>query len=312
MRSVYFAAAAALGFALLGNFACGTDNQSSPNQTNVPQTSVCPNPKIHPLAVATEDLVPKQLPAMTIALTFDSGPSESTATLEQYLAQEQVHATFFVTGQNVTGLESTLSQTATDGHLLANRGNTDDDMSKAASNDVVQSITATDALIASLVPAGKFYFRPPYGGWSAAAGTAVAASPMSKYTGPVAWDIGNDLDATASSDSDCFAPDPPNTPKTAQECGDLYLAQIRAKKKGIVLMHDGPPDTTGAETAAMVQYMVPILKNEGYKFARMDEVELVPESTLETGDDDTGGSDYDGGPSDPPPPPSDDPCVNQK
>lgn len=304
------AAAATLGFVV---FACGTDNQSSVNQSNIPTSRVCP--KIHPLAISNELLAPKGLATMTIALTFDSGPSPETDELEQFLAQKHIAATFFITGQNVAGNESVLKQTATDGHLLANRGNTDDDLTNAAAADLVKSVTDTDTLIAAAttIPTGKFFFRPPYGGWSAADGTALQASAMSKYTGPVAWDIGDDLDANTSSDSDCFAPDT-GTPKTPQECGDLYLAQIRSKKSGVVLMHDGPPDTaTPGQTSQMIQYMIPILQTEGYKFARMDELTLVPQSVLAGGGDTGGGdttTDGDGGTV--VPEPADDPCAATK
>lgn len=277
---------AALGFII---FACGTDNQSSPNPMNIPTSSVCPGTKVHPLAISGEDLAVKQPPAMTIALTFDSGPSEATSTLSTYLKSEQVKATFFITGENVTDdLKATLTQLSSDGHLIGNRGNTDEDLSKLTSDALVKSVTDTDTLIGSLTPAGKLYFRPPYGAWSTAAGQALAASPMNKYIGPVVWDIGDSLDQTTDSDQGCFAPET-GDPKTPQQCGDLFLAQIRAKKQGIVLMHDGPPGTTGDSTSSMVEYMIPILKNEGYKFARLDELQLVPETTLETGDDDGDG-----------------------
>jgi hypothetical protein len=61
-----------------------------------------------------------------------------------------------------------------------------------------------------------------------------------------------------------------------QECGDLYTVEARAKGRGVVLLHDGPPGGDGAKTVQMIKYIVPLLKAEGFKFIRVDEAELKP------------------------------------
>ena len=105
---------------------------------------------------------------------------------------------------------------------------------------------------------------------------------MSKYTGPVGWDMGDNLAEGIGSDSECW-----DQNKTAQECADLVLKQIRDKKTGIVLLHDGPPGI-GTKVVDMVKAVIDPLKTEGFKFARLDELNLVPRSQTFPGEDPTG------------------------
>jgi hypothetical protein len=102
---------------------------------------------------------------------------------------------------------------------------------------------------------------------------------MNKYAGPVGWDIGDHLGPDSAADWDCWSTDD-GTTRTVEECGALYLKEIRAKKTGIVLMHDGPPGGEGAKTLAMVKAIVPTLKKEGYSFARID---VAPKAATVTG-----------------------------
>jgi peptidoglycan/xylan/chitin deacetylase (PgdA/CDA1 family) len=46
------------------------------------------------------------------------------------------------------------------------------------------------------------------------------------------------------------------------------MAEMKAKKKGIVLLHD-----IHAKTQLMVKYLVPKMKAEGYTFVRLDEIQ---------------------------------------
>jgi peptidoglycan/xylan/chitin deacetylase (PgdA/CDA1 family) len=260
-------------------FACGTDDRSSPDPDKVPITNVC-SKTVKTRALEKEDMAAKKLAANTLSLTFDSGPSEQTAEIEQFLAQQQVRATFFINGGNVDAASTTLDQMVTDGHLLANRTQTDDDVTKLATDALVKSVTDTDTIIGKKNKAGaKLFLRPPYGSWNDASQAALAASPMSKYTGPIGWDMGDNLAADIGSDSECW-----DKGKTGADCAALFLTQIRTTKTGIVLLHDGPPGIS-ANVVDMVRTMVTTLKSEGFKFARLDELDLVPRSQLVPGDD---------------------------
>jgi len=272
----------------LAAFSCGTDDHGVPGSEKYPTAEVCPSKKtLSPRAVFGEDVVGTKLADKTLVLTFDNGPSAATAAIETYLSTQAIRATFFVNGVNALALTTVLDQTAADGHLLANRTTTDDDITQLSPEDLVKSLADVDDLLKNRTPEAKLYFRSPYGHWNDAAFKTIAASPMNKYVGPVAWDIGNQLDETTGSDVECW--DEENGTKTVEQCGDLFLKQIRERKKGIVLMHDGGGDQ--ANTGEMLKYMIPILKSEGFKFARMDEIKLVPQSQTFPGDDPAGPGD---------------------
>ena len=210
----------------------------------------------------------------SLVLTFDDGPSEATSELSTYLKSEGIAATFFVNGANVEGRDDVLDQQMADGHLLANHTHTHAALTTLSQTDMVAEVTETDRVLTGRVAADKLFFRPPFGDWNESVMKALSGSEMKKYQGPVGWDIGDKLTDSSAADWDCW--DDQNGTRTVEECGNLYLKEIRAKKRGVVLLHDGPPGGHGAKTVSMVKYLVPILKSEGYTFARIDEVKLQP------------------------------------
>ena len=245
--------------------ACG--EEPTPPQTMPKSIEICQRPSTS--TIDTEFLQGDTIAAKTLALTFDDGPAEITSELSSYLKSEDIAATFFVNGANIPGLETSLQQVVADGHLVGNHTQTHAALTTLASVDIVKEVAQTDALIAGLVPDAKLFFRPPFGDYSPDVQRALAGSAMNKYQGPVGWDIGDHLGPDSAADWDCWSTDD-GTTKTVEECGSLYLKEIRAKTKGIILLHDGPPGGEGAKTLAMVKQLVPALKKEGYSFARID------------------------------------------
>lgn len=249
------------------------------------------------LAVTAGEQYGSGLPDKTLALTFDDGPAERTEELSHYLASEGIAATFFINGQYVEGREATIEAQIADGHLLGNHTHTHPFLTQLSSADVVSELEKTDAILGRYVPAEKRFFRPPFGDWNAAVHQSLSASAMNKYTGPVGWDIGDRLTQTTAADWDCW--DAPNGTRTVEQCGDLYLREIREKGRGIVLLHDGPPLGENGKTVDMIKLLVPKLKAEGYKFVRVDEVPLETRQI--------GSGTFEGQLPEPPPPPVD-PC----
>jgi peptidoglycan/xylan/chitin deacetylase (PgdA/CDA1 family) len=113
---------------------------------------------------------------------------------------------------------------------------------------------------------------------------------MNKYQGPIGWDIGDHMGPDSAADWDCWSADN-GTTSTVEECGALYLKEIRTTTKGIVLLHDGPPGGEGAKTLAMVKQMVPLLKKEGYSFVRIDAAPAAGATTGGGGATGSGGGD---------------------
>ncbi|HVH47967.1 MAG TPA: polysaccharide deacetylase family protein [Labilithrix sp.] len=226
------------------------------------------------LAITLEEHAGSGMAEKTLALTFDDGPAESTSELSRFLKGAGIAATFFLNGTHVDGREAVLDQQLADGHLLANHTHTHAALTTISEAEVLSEVSLTDKLLAGRVAADKLYFRPPFGDWNASVMQVLSGSAMQKYRGPIGWDIGDKITESSAADWDCW--DEENGTRTVEQCGDLYLKEIRAKKRGVVLLHDGPPGGNGAKTVAMVKYIVPLLKAEGYSFARIDQVRLEP------------------------------------
>ena len=202
-----------------------------------------------------------------LVLTFDDGPGSRTMELSSWLAERGIRATFFVLGQDAAEHRDALARLSRDGHLIGNHTYDHFDLSTLRGSQVVLEVSTTDAIIAPWVNADHFLFRAPYGRWSSADYDALESSPMSKYVGPIRWDIGGELTEKYAADWDCWAHH-----MTSEECGDRYIAQIHDVGRGFVLMHDQDYGTPRGNTVDMIEYMIPILEAEGYAFVRADEV----------------------------------------
>jgi peptidoglycan/xylan/chitin deacetylase (PgdA/CDA1 family) len=252
----------------------------------------------------------------TLALTFDDGPGDRTAELSLYLKQEGIEAVFFVNGNRIDAAAGPILQgLIDDGHLVANHTETHASLTgqstataRPAPDAVIGELANTDAKILPFVPTNRFLFRPPFGDFDNDTFAALSPSPMNKYVGPIGWDVGDRMDEAAgkAADWDCWQDGSDAKRLTVEQCGDLYITEIKRQSRGIVLMHDPyVDDVTLKGTVDMVKYMVPLLKAEGYQFTRADKVPdiaaLLP--PLEGGNDADGGA---GGPNnvDPGAPPS--------
>ncbi len=215
-----------------------------------------------------------------LSLTFDDGPGARTIELSRYLKEQGIRVTFFVWGQAVQndGSGSTLQALVDDGHLVANHtmhhfSLTANEPTPLNDDQVVAELTEVDGLINPVVKNNFWLFRPPYGQWNDHVADVLSKSTMKKYVGPVLWNIGGSMGPNQAADAECWKPE---VNKSVQDCGDLYLKEIDAVGKGIVLLHDpyfldmNNPESGG--TYQMIQYIVPILKSKGYTFKRLDEV----------------------------------------
>jgi peptidoglycan/xylan/chitin deacetylase (PgdA/CDA1 family) len=228
----------------------------------------------------------------TIALTFDDGPGPRTRRLSTYLKNEGIRAAFFVNGRAIESWpdgEEVLSALVEDGHLVANHTESHRSLTGMAtgtprlSNDeIVQELSATHDRIARFMHEGRWLFRPPFGDVDRATLQALESTPMGRNVGPILWDIGSEMNATegAAADWDCWQDGSDGRRVAMKECGDLYVQETERAGKGIVLLHDpyfdeSAPGQQG--TVEMVEYMVPILRDKGFSFIRLDEVPRISE-----------------------------------
>jgi peptidoglycan/xylan/chitin deacetylase (PgdA/CDA1 family) len=220
------------------------------------------------------------LPPKTLALTFDDGPGARTLELSHWLRDQGIRAGFFVNGRMLTDGVAILGEIVADGHVIGNHTQTHADLTTLTAAQIVAELEQTDELIAPFLPDGRFLFRPPFGAYTEKTFAIIESSPMKKYVGPVDWDIGSQMGPSQAADWDCWSPNGASTPAVldVKTCGDLYLAEIHAVSRGIVLMHDPyfiDNDPLKGGTVDMVKTIVPILVAEGFTFVRVDEVPSI-------------------------------------
>jgi len=215
--------------------------------------------------VAERQLNGSELPDKTISLTFDDGPGKRSGELADYLASKGVKAAFFINGSKVAGRQGAIDKIVGRGHLLANHTHNHKQLTKLSAASIVQEIADTDAIIAAAQPYGPWVVRAPFGAWNGSVARAVNATEMKKYVGSVFWDEGGALTANAAADWDCWGKG-----VSVQRCGELYLKEIRTKRRGIVLFHD-----IHDKTVDMIKDILPTLIEEGYKFAPLQDVPSV-------------------------------------
>lgn len=98
-----------------------------------------------------------------VALTFDDGPARHTNELLTTLKQKNVHATFFVLGQNVAAYTGALVWMKNDGHEIGNHSWDHTSFKKLSKQEMRNQIQKTDAAVRDAIGQETKIFRPPYG-----------------------------------------------------------------------------------------------------------------------------------------------------
>ncbi len=211
--------------------------------------------------------------AHVVALTFDDGPNANTPAVLDVLKAMNVKATFFIVGEMARRYPDILARVAAEGHLLANHSATHPLLSRRFDADpekLINQIREVHDQIAPLMkPTDKFYFRAPYGSWRSAHADILNADPILRnYIGPIYWDNGGESSMTrdgyvmSAADWSCW-----HHHWSAETCAKGYLREIRRHDGGVVLMH-----CVHRQSGALVEAVLPALIEEGYRFARIDQV----------------------------------------
>ena len=186
-----------------------------------------------------------------VALTFDDGPTvNGTDQILAILAEQNIKATFFVTGAE---LEKNLDQgrkIVAAGHELGNHSYSHVRMMLVTPSFVKQEIESTDKLIRDAGYQGEILFRPPY------AKKLLALPYYLSKTGrkSITWDVEPESYPEIDADAD----------KIAQH----VLAQTRPGS--IIILHVMYPNRR--ESMKAVKKIVEGLKAQGYSFKTMSEL----------------------------------------
>lgn len=98
----------------------------------------------------------------SIAISFDDGPGATTTPqLLQILKEKNVHATFFVLGENTAQHPEIVKQTAEAGHEIGNHTYDHQDLATLSAQSITEEVTKTDTEIKKSLVKPPLSFVPP-------------------------------------------------------------------------------------------------------------------------------------------------------
>ncbi len=190
-----------------------------------------------------------------IALTFDDGPYPPyTQNLLALLAQKNVHATFFMVGENAAKHPDIVRQVQAQGHQIALHAGRHQDLLKLSADEATSNIAYGKETLEAITGKPVRYMRPPHGfkDWS------VVHTINAANLAIVNWSI---------------------IPRDWTNPGAQVIADrvCKAATPGaIVLLHDGdspkmqaPRDQTIAATGSIID----TLRAQGYEFVTIEELD---------------------------------------
>ncbi|KAG0047902.1 hypothetical protein BGZ83_007123 [Gryganskiella cystojenkinii] len=102
----------------------------------------------------------------TVAVTFDDGPFAFTSELLDFLARENVKATFFMNGHNVGDIwqyDWVVKRAFSEGHQIASHTWGHKDLGTATEGEVADEMTRLDEAFKSIIGVRPLFMRPPFG-----------------------------------------------------------------------------------------------------------------------------------------------------
>ncbi len=178
-----------------------------------------------------------------VALTFDDGPHPVyTEQLLDGLAERNIKATFFVTGQNAELHPDIIKRMYDEGHLIGNHTYSHMQLTETNRDTFKSELVKTNELIESITGEEVQYVRPPYGSWDKTFETELSMFPVLWNIDPLDW---------CTSDSSCIA----------------FAVIDNVTENNIILMHDYY--STSVQAALMI---VDELVKQGYEFVTVDKL----------------------------------------
>lgn len=189
-----------------------------------------------------------------IALTFDDGPNEPyTSQILQILRENNVRATFFLTGKNIEVFPDSARAIVRDGHAIGNHTYTHHDCILERNATVRSEILRTADLIERTTGQRTKLFRPPYG----------SEDFLTRHQ---TMKLGYIMVQWTASAVDWRKPGPQRI---------VYNVLHKIGPGGIILMHDGDKWRHGSDrsqTVAALPVIIRELRNRGYQFVTVPEL----------------------------------------
>lgn len=165
--------------------------------------------------------------------TFDDGPSSYTAAILDLLAEHNVKATFFVTGQHAANpayLE-TLQRTVLDGHTVGNHGWSHTRLTDLTDDQVFDELASTQDIVVALTGVEPVVFRAPYFGTDERVDDIAAGLGLTHFGASLVPD-------------DWCATDP-------EALARVILSEFRPDS--VVSLHDGVPPDGGSSSCTQTR-----------------------------------------------------------
>lgn len=189
-----------------------------------------------------------------IALTFDDGPYPPyTQQLLKILAKKNVHATFFMVGENAAKHPEIVKMVQSGGHEIALHAGRHHDLLKLNQAELQENIAYGKKTLAAITGHTVKFMRPPHGFKDWHVMTAIHNAGLTA----VNWNV---------------------IPRDWTNPGVQRIADrvcFDAKPGAIVLLHDGDSPKGIASRAQTVQataLIIDRLRSEGYEFVTVSEI----------------------------------------
>jgi peptidoglycan/xylan/chitin deacetylase (PgdA/CDA1 family) len=180
-----------------------------------------------------------------VAITFDDGPDPvRSPEILEILRRHNCQATFFLTGEKVTGNESIVRDMATAGHTIGNHSFSHSSFFPFFSaGNIAGEILATNQAIEGITGRKVLYFRPPFGVTNPNISRGLRGLEM-KVAG---WSI--------------------RSYDTCNESAEVVLRRISGKLRGgaIILLHETPENVP-----EILEQLLQILEYRGLEAVSLD------------------------------------------
>ncbi|WRS26242.1 polysaccharide deacetylase family protein [Oscillospiraceae bacterium MB08-C2-2] len=191
-----------------------------------------------------------------LALTFDDGPSASTARILSLLEQNGARATFFVIGNSVQNRAEVIRQIVEQGSEVANHTWNHLELTRLSEEEMKQEVQSTNDLVEKITGVRPIFLRPPYGSFNAQVkqNAANMGIPMVKWSvDTLDWESQN-----------------------AKKVHDAIMRD--AKNGSIILCHD-----LYSSTGEAMETVIPELIAQGYQLVTVSELLEHSQESIEAG-----------------------------
>jgi peptidoglycan-N-acetylglucosamine deacetylase len=185
-----------------------------------------------------------------VALTFDDGPSPITKEILQVLEKANIHATFFVIGENIDKYPEVLLETYQKGHEIGNHTNTHPYTFLMNKQDLAKDILIAEEKISQITGIKPRLIRAPYALYPDNLLSNVELFNLLL----ISWDV-----------------DPEDWKQVNKEV-ITHRVVANVNPGSIILLHDGPPELDRSKTLGALPEIIDTLKEDGYWFVTMSEL----------------------------------------